>query len=120
MKYNKKITLKHTKSPWWYSSNGEILKMPEQIKISNYISGETYEAGKANGQLISYAPEFLDFCIKIVATTSRSRYFVQGIVAVWDEALDLIKRSTTLKNLYEVRQYYEQSIKNKKEKENDK
>jgi hypothetical protein len=57
------MKLKHTPGPWWITPCQEILKMPEQIKISNHISGETIQAAKANGLLIAAAPEMLNALI---------------------------------------------------------
>ncbi len=41
----------------WFASGLEVVSMPSQIKISNSISGENYEAAKANAKLISAAKD---------------------------------------------------------------
>lgn len=51
---------KHTPGEWWASPIGEILKMPEQIKICNRVSGATLEESRANIRLIRNAPEMYD------------------------------------------------------------
>ena len=56
---------KHTKGPWWKSTSNEILKMPEQIKISNRIDGSTREESEANARLIVAAPEMIEVCIEL-------------------------------------------------------
>jgi hypothetical protein len=85
------MKLKHTPGPWWITPGQEILKMPEQIKISNHISGETIQAAKANGLLIAAAPEMLEALINLFIEHRKCYY---GSVIV--NAEKIIERATGL------------------------
>lgn len=43
----------------WFRSGTEIVAMPSQVKITNRISGATYEEAVANAKLVSMAPKLL-------------------------------------------------------------
>lgn len=50
------MSVKHTQGEW-FRSGTEIVSMPSQVKISNRISGATYEEAIANAKLIEQAPK---------------------------------------------------------------
>lgn len=48
-----------TSGTWTVSGETEIVSMPSQCKISNFISGRDYDEAKANARLIAAAPDLL-------------------------------------------------------------
>ena len=46
---------------WFYSSiGGEVISMPQQIKICSRISGSSYEEANSNGELIAASINLLN------------------------------------------------------------
>ena len=92
---------KFTPGPWWRSVSQEILKMPEQIKISNFISGSTIQESKANANLIAAAPELLEALEDMVGLFPESphddgsgkRGFGQDLINKYDAAKSAIAKA---------------------------
>ncbi|WP_407430579.1 hypothetical protein [Arcticibacter sp.] len=57
---------KGTKGEWFVSGFTEIVSMPSQTKISNSISGNSFEEAMANSILIASAPELLSLLRELV------------------------------------------------------
>lgn len=68
---------KFTKGEWMVSSDTEIVSMPSHCKISNCISGWSYQEAEANAKLIAAAPKMfsaLDFLANMEEETGYSGY----------------------------------------------
>ena len=74
------MSTKHTQEEW-HAFGTEIVTMPSQIKISNRISGMTYEESRWNANLIAAAPELLKFAkafSEILANGEMDIYAKEG------------------------------------------
>ncbi len=74
------MSTKHTQEEW-HAFDTEIVTMPSQIKISNRISGMTYEESRWNANLIAAAPELLKFAkafSEILANGEMDIYAKEG------------------------------------------
>lgn len=57
---------RHTQGQWFVSGITEIISMPSQVKISNNISGNSFDEAKYNALLIASAPELLNLLRELV------------------------------------------------------
>lgn len=84
---------KHTPGQWMASST-EIVAMPSQVKISNRISGSTYEEAKANAQLIATAPEMLETLKDIKSALIDSGFLKESNTVIIGMQLVIDKATT--------------------------
>lgn len=68
---------KHTPGPWWFAGM-EIGTVPNMdIKVAR-VSGANVEEAKANGRLMSKAPELLDHLEAVLAAAERSEEYIES------------------------------------------
>jgi len=84
----KKFT--YTKGPWWMSTAGEILKMPEQIKITNFVSGANRQEAENNTRLVTASPELYE---ELLDAYKRNEFLGKNNTYRWsDEKVEQVKK----------------------------
>lgn len=97
-----KFQFNGTGGTWFVSGGDQIVSMPSQTKISNNISGDSYEEAQANAKLISYAPKMLNTLIDHRKRISELRDIMEDQHSMWSHHRqmfnDLINESEELIN----------------------
>ena len=85
-----------TEGEWVVSGGTSIVSMPSQCKITNSVSGWSYDEAKANARLIAAAPDLLEALLSLMDGVANLPPLaaIDGVLKTeWEQGLKAINKA---------------------------